>query len=66
MRRGGRVAKCEFCRKRDHTALCDFDLGQGITCDRKICAKCADHVPDTDIDFCPEHTRDEERSNGRN
>jgi hypothetical protein len=48
------AAKCEFCRMRPHTKLCDFPAGPGKTCDAKMCDRCATHVG-RDLDNCPRH-----------
>ncbi|MED1946047.1 MULTISPECIES: hypothetical protein [Brevibacillus] len=43
---------CEVCNKREHTRLCDYEVGSGIvtsvdfqelteTCDKKMCDECA-------------------------
>jgi hypothetical protein len=53
VRRGPR-AKCSFCRRRPHEKLCDFDLGNGKTCDAKMCDSCSTKIgPDRDL--CPAH-----------
>jgi len=50
-----RARVCSVCRKwaRDHR-LCDFPIGNGKTCDRVLCLKCAHHV-EPDLDYCPPH-----------
>jgi len=61
--------RCKFCPHRfrwdgrTHTAtlLCDFEIGrtlggEPITCDAKICVKCAKTVG-TNRHFCPRHSR---------
>ncbi len=36
------------------TRLCDYPVGKGKTCDRKLCERCGHHVgPDKDL--CLEH-----------
>lgn len=49
-------ARCEFCKKRPHTKLCDHRLGGLGTCDAKMCDMCATHT-DPDTDRCPKHSR---------
>ena len=52
-----RVAKCQECRQRDHTQLCDYRIETpGKTCDRKLCAECAVRIA-KDVDYCPGHPR---------
>lgn len=34
--------------------LCDWPVGQGKTCDRKLCRRCAKRVGDN-LDYCPGH-----------
>lgn len=41
------------------TKLCDFPLGNGKTCDKKLCGRCAVPVGQ-DRDYCPEHPRAQE------
>lgn len=54
--RGGRVARCAYCR-RPHTALCDYQPeADGRTCDKKLCEQHrARQGPD--FDYCPDHAR---------
>lgn len=50
-----RVAKCEFCRARPHTRLCDMEMLDGKTCDARMCDSCA--TPGAgDLDHCPTHS----------
>lgn len=37
-----------------HTKLCDWSMGNGKTCDRKMCDAHATRVGD-DVDYCPRH-----------
>lgn len=56
--------RCEFCRKRKHTKLCDFVDGYvwtsidfqrtPNTCDRQMCDECATELAE-EFHFCPEH-----------
>ncbi len=59
---------CKFChlrfrwdgRTHQATLLCDFVIGttlggDPITCDAKVCSKCAKRVG-PDKDFCPKHS----------
>lgn len=49
-------AKCQFCKTRAHTKLCDHRLGASGTCDAKMCDECAKNVgPEQDL--CPKHSR---------
>ena len=63
-----RFPQCKFCHLRfrwdgrTHPAnlLCDFVIGttlggDPITCDAKVCSKCAKRVG-PDKDFCPKHS----------
>lgn len=34
--------------------LCDYPVGEGKTCDMKMCKKCANHVKG-DMHYCDEH-----------
>lgn len=56
---------CEVCNKREHTRLCDYEVGSGIvtsvdfqelteTCDKKLCTTCAVQLW-ADCDICPDH-----------
>ena len=47
-------AKCNFCKSRPHTRLCDFPVGGGATCDARICDECRKPGPN-DLDYCPNH-----------
>jgi hypothetical protein len=52
----GRVAKserCGWCERRG-TKLCDQPVGDGKTCDRRICPGHASHV-EPNRDYCPDH-----------
>jgi hypothetical protein len=49
-------AKCQFCKARPHTRLCDFFLqAEGKTCDARMCDKCTTRGGQ-DLDHCPNHT----------
>ena len=49
------VRKKDLCAcGRLRTALCDFAMGGGKTCDRPICDVCRTHVG-KNVDYCPEH-----------
>ncbi len=52
--RRGTPAKCQFCRRRPHTKLCDFDIGNGKTCDARMCDSCTTNVG-PNRDYCPAH-----------
>lgn len=55
IRMSGRAPElCPFCSKRRHTALCDFPVGGGKTCDLPICDQCRTHIG-KDTDYCPRH-----------
>lgn len=56
--RRARPKKCEFCGRLDTVALCDFPA-EGGTCDRRICVACGDHVKGANLDYCPEHEREQ-------
>jgi len=64
-----RYGLCKFCKHRFRwdgrthraTLLCDFEIGktlggEPITCDAKVCVKCAKHVG-PDKHWCPKHSR---------
>ena len=38
------------------TLLCDWKVGNGKTCDKPVCDKCADHVAE-DKDLCQVHSK---------
>ena len=55
-------AKCVVCGVKGADRLCDWPVGNGKTCDRPLCRRCARHpVPEfgkeesADTDYCPEH-----------
>jgi hypothetical protein len=61
-----RFPRCKFClnvgygRQHAATLLCDFEIGktlggEPITCDEKICEKCARR--EGGKDFCPKHPK---------
>jgi hypothetical protein len=50
----GSQPRCGFC-SRQSEKLCDYPLGNGKTCDARICPVCATHVEGKDIDYCPIH-----------
>ena len=52
----GAAARCRFCEQ-PAAFLCDHVMGDGGTCDREICAGCAEAVGD-DVHLCPEHEGD--------
>lgn len=47
--------KCEFCRRRDGTQLCDYPTAPGKTCDKRICRQCSARPKGKDEDYCPDH-----------
>lgn len=61
----GRFPLCKFCTllhdgsgARPAKLLCDFEIGktlggEPITCDAKVCERCAQRIGDKD--FCPKH-----------
>ena len=49
-----RVARCQVCKKRPHTKLCDWKIDNENTCDKKLCDGCAVKI-DKGTDYCPEH-----------
>ncbi len=57
---------CEECHKREATILCDYDIGYNIdlegrgkvkrvTCDKKLCIKCATKIDNKD--YCKKHIK---------
>lgn len=55
---------CEECKRREATRLCDYDIGYNIdlagrgkvkrvTCDKKLCVKCATKI--NNKDYCKKH-----------
>ena len=57
---------CDECRKREATRLCDYEIGWNIdlfargkavrvTCDRKLCEKCATKI--NHKDYCKIHIK---------
>ena len=70
--------RCQFCKRKLGTLLCDFPVTtiinsldfkpQKITCDKLICEDCATHIAN-EIDFCPncmEKLRNMKPGNGDN
>lgn len=52
-----KAPRCLYCgRENAGTILCDFDVGNGRTCDRAMCPGCAVHVG-PNRDHCPDHAR---------
>lgn len=51
--RGGRRAACYAC-KAPHEALCDWPVGDGKTCDRKLCGQHRARQGG-DVDWCMSH-----------
>ena len=54
--------RCAICGVKGADRLCDWEMGNGKTCDRPLCRRCASHPiptfgkPETaEIDYCPEH-----------
>lgn len=37
--------------------LCDFPIGEGVTCDRPMCSKCRCNVGE-ELDYCPPHHKE--------
>jgi len=58
-RSSGRKFNCQTCLKRRSERQCDYPVGDGKTCDKHLCAKCAVSVG-TDRDYCPGHPPAEE------
>lgn len=67
---------CIFCKKKEHSLLCDFPTGvitttydfkpTRTTCSRPMCVDCATHIDD-DTDFCPrcmEYVKTLKKGNG--
>lgn len=57
---------CEECKIREATRLCDYDIGYNIdlegrgkvkrvTCDKKLCIKCATKI--NNKDYCKKHIK---------
>lgn len=46
--------KCTGCGKKTATLLCDYQAGDGKTCDKSICKACSRHVGH-DRDYCLSH-----------
>lgn len=63
--RGRSVAPCSVpgC-DRPHSALCDFRLADGRTCDAKLCASHRTKSWGKDIDYCPPHAKEKPRERG--
>jgi len=70
--------RCQFCGKREATKLCDKVIGETraidmegpgvissglMTCDKKICDKCATHIDGAD--YCPECVQKIKKALGR-
>jgi hypothetical protein len=51
--RGGRRAACYAC-KAPHTALCDWPMPKGGTCDQRLCERHRARQGG-DVDYCPAH-----------
>lgn len=61
--------RCEFCKRKRATKLCDFPIGiwasphmvikhgRVITCDNKMCDDCATNIG-PEMDFCPKCAAD--------
>lgn len=54
--------KCVVCGVKGADRLCDWPMGDGKTCDRVLCRRCAQRPapvfgkPDMgEVDYCPEH-----------
>lgn len=45
---------CQACLTRRASKRCDWPVGDGRTCDRWLCDRCARHVS-PDLDYCPHH-----------
>jgi hypothetical protein len=48
------VPRCSFCKRAEGDRLCDFDIGDGKTCDARVCGRCAKRVG-PNLDHCPNH-----------
>lgn len=53
---------CWFCRKLSVSTLCDFPMGNGKTCNARMCTDCATEVARSvtprkakRLDYCPTH-----------
>lgn len=53
---------CWFCREKAVSRLCDFPIGNGKTCDAKMCSTCATQGVKSvtprkskPVDYCPTH-----------
>ena len=53
-----KIQYCDFCGSPFADALCDYPIGDGKTCDRKLCSKCRAHVG-MNTDLCPKHNTPE-------
>lgn len=54
IRRSGYREPCYACPA-GHVALCDWPMGDGKTCDRKLCRNHRVRQSGHDIDYCVEH-----------
>lgn len=62
LRGRARAPLCAVCRRRPAARLCDWPLGEGRTCDRPLCERCAVRPAtvsslrlDDTVDYCPHH-----------
>lgn len=51
-----RTPKCKCGSGRAACLLCDWKMGEGKTCDAKLCSRCTTQ-PATDKDLCPAHAK---------
>ena len=54
---GKPIHACSFCVMELSVALCDYPIGGGCTCDRRIGPNCRTHI-EPDTDYCPNHRPD--------
>ncbi len=49
--------RCPLCHDKWIELECDFDVGDGKTCDQKLCSRCATKIrgKGVSLDYCPKH-----------